>query len=463
MAKRKRPLKKSILTGAVIFILILCVVLSVVQYNSFKTMLYSHYRSHIEGILHFAASDIDVDDLEQCIATGVESEKYMKLQKMLDKIKESLNIHYIYAVVPLNTEPFDNIRNVIAGATRYENENEAEDLVRLNSLTGDSYSAETAKKYLDAYESGEISFFEATSEWGTDYTGLLPLLNTAGNPVAALCVDVDTAEISGKLRNNIVEGNILILLLGMLFVGVFYVWAERKVSDPIEQLETSVVEFASKCRDQKDPEALDIDVPVIRTHNEVETLADAVSQMGSAIRDYVKNIASTERELERVTLLANQDNLTGVRNKNAFDTYMAELEAKISEGDNMPFALLLADMNHLEKVNDTCGHEKGDQYIQKTCCVLCEVFSHSPVFRISGDEFAVVLTGQDYQERNALLRWVRTTFREMEQDETLPLWERCSAAIGVAECEPGTELAFDGIIDRVMENMVQEKERMKNQ
>ena len=463
MARHKKPLKKSILTGAVIFILILCVVLSVVQYNSYKTMLYSHYRSHIEGILRFAEAEIDADDMARCISSGEQSDIYKETQKALDKIKENLSVHYIYVVIPLNAEPFDNMKNVIAGVTQYEYENEADELVRLNSLTGDSYSSETARKYLDAYESGGLSFFEASSQGGRDFTGLLPVLERNGKKVAALCVDVDINEIDSKLRNNIIEGNILIILLGMLFVGAFYVWAERKVSDPIEQLETSVVEFASKCRDQKDPDALNIDVPVIRTHNEVETLADAVSQMGSAIRDYVKNIASTERELERVTLLANQDNLTGVRNKNAFDTYMAGLEAKISEGDNMPFALLLADMNHLEKVNDTCGHEKGDQYIQKTCRVLCEVFSHSPVFRISGDEFAVVLTGQDYQERNALLRWVRTTFREMEQDETLPLWERCSAAIGVAECEPGTELAFDGIIDRVMENMVQEKERMKNQ
>ncbi|MBR3105980.1 MAG: GGDEF domain-containing protein [Clostridia bacterium] len=462
MAKHKRPLKKSILTGVIIFILLLCVVLSVVQYNSYKTMLYSHYKSQITGILRFAELEIDVNDLARCIETGVKTDKYLETQKSLDKIKESLNVHFIYIVVPLNTEPMNNMKNVIAGATQYEYEYEADEIVQLNELTGDSYSPETARKYLDAYQSGELSFFEASSQWGCDFTGLLPLLDAGGKPVAALCVDVDVAEINGKLRNNIVEGNILILLLGMLFVGAFYVWVERKVSDPIEQLEASVVEFASKCRDQKDPEALNIDVPVIRTHNEVETLADAVSRMGSAIRDYVQNIASTERELERVTLLANKDNLTGVRNQNAYDTYMAELQSKIAEGDQEPFALLLADLNHLEKVNNTCGHEKGDQYIQKTCRVICEVFSHSPVFRISGDEFAVVLTGQDYQERNALLRWARTTFRDIEQDETLPLWERCSAAIGVAECEPGTDLTFEGITERVMESMVQEKERMQN-
>ena len=48
----------------------------------------------------------------------------------------------------------------MAGATQYEYEYEADELVRLNSLTGDSYSPQTAAKYLNAYQSGKLTFFE---------------------------------------------------------------------------------------------------------------------------------------------------------------------------------------------------------------------------------------------------------------------------------------------------------------
>ncbi len=455
-----RPLKKTILTGTILFILVLCIVLSSVQYNSSKAMLYDQYQSYMSGILHFVAKDIDVDDLEKCISTGVESAKYHELQTELDKTKERLDIHFLYIVVPLNTEPTDNLKNVIAGATQDEYEHEADQLVRLNTLTGDSYSAEAAKLYLDAYTSGELTFFEAKSEWGNDYTGVLPLLNTNGELVAALCVDVDVAEIQGRLRNNIVEGVTLIILLGLLFIGVFYIWTERKVSEPIELLVNSVADFASKCRAQKDPEALSMDVPIIRTNNEVQRLAEAVSKMSEAIREYVQNIATTENELARVTALANKDNLTGIRNINAFHSYTSKLATAMRNEEELSFALLIFDMNHLEKVNDSCGHEKGDEYIQKTCRVICEIFSHSPVFRISGDEFAVILTDQDYHDRNALISWARSSFQNLEQDESLPLWERCSAAIGVAEYHPGTDYSFDKIIARAMESMYCEKERM---
>lgn len=99
-----------------------------------------------------------------------ESPKYDELQALLDKVKERLEIiHFIYVIVPLNAEPVDNVKNVIAGATQYEYEFEADEIVQLNSLTGDSYSAEAARQYLDAYNTGALSFFESSSEWGTDW------------------------------------------------------------------------------------------------------------------------------------------------------------------------------------------------------------------------------------------------------------------------------------------------------
>ncbi|MBR0410469.1 MAG: hypothetical protein IJI25_05640 [Eubacterium sp.] len=57
---------------------------------------------------------------------------------------------------------------------------------------------------------GKLSFFEEISEWGDDYTGLLPLFDSRGNRVAALCVDVDVAEIHRTLRKNI-AGNITLI------------------------------------------------------------------------------------------------------------------------------------------------------------------------------------------------------------------------------------------------------------
>ena len=47
----------------------------------------------------------------------------------------------------------------------------------------------------------------------------------------------------------------------------------------------------------------------------------------------------------------------------------------------------------LKLINDTYGHEKGDIYLKTACNAICDVFRHSPVFRMGGDEFAVLLQG----------------------------------------------------------------------
>ena len=55
------------------------------------------------------------------------------------------------------------------------------------------------------------------------------------------------------------------------------------------------------------------------------------------------------------------------------------------------------DLNNLKTINDTYGHDKGNIAIMKLANMICEVFSKSPVFRIGGDEFAVILFKKDYR------------------------------------------------------------------
>ncbi|MBR6917160.1 MAG: GGDEF domain-containing protein [Clostridia bacterium] len=70
-------------------------------------------------------------------------------------------------------------------------------------------------------------------------------------------------------------------------------------------------------------------------------------------------------------------------------------------------SLVVADVNELKKVNDTFGHSAGDDYLRKACNTVCRIFDHSPVFRVGGDEFAVVAQGDDYKNMEELLGKVR--------------------------------------------------------
>ena len=49
------------------------------------------------------------------------------------------------------------------------------------------------------------------------------------------------------------------------------------------------------------------------------------------------------------------------------------------------------------------GHSAGDDYIRSACEIICNIYKHSPVFRIGGDEFVVILKGGDYNKRDELV------------------------------------------------------------
>lgn len=102
--------------------------------------------------------------------------------------------------------------------------------------------------------------------------------------------------------------------------------------------------------------------------------------------------------------MANRDALTGVKNKHAYVQAEIEMDALIGAERNPPFAIVVCDINGLKRVNDTQGHSAGDAFIKSACSIICQTFKHSPVFRIGGDEFTIILKGDDYMNRDTLIR-----------------------------------------------------------
>ncbi len=88
--------------------------------------------------------------------------------------------------------------------------------------------------------------------------------------------------------------------------------------------------------------------------------------------------------------------------------------------------------------------------------MICEVFAHSPVFRIGGDEFVVVLKDRDYENVETLREQF---YQRMETQEWTEPWYRVSAAIGYAK-KRGAESHVD-VFKRADQDMYREKHRLK--
>ena len=156
------------------------------------------------------------------------------------------------------------------------------------------------------------------------------------------------------------------------------------------------------------------------------------------------------------------DALTSVRNKGAFANYIEELQAKVEEDpEHTEFAIAAFDCDDLKSVNDLYGHEKGDIYLKTSCRLICKVFQHSPVFRIGGDEFAVVMRGEDYRNRADLTDTFARTAAAVNAG-TENRWEEVHVAMGIAAYDPEQDHSVLDTMRRADKVMYTNKRTRKN-
>ncbi|MBQ7645996.1 MAG: GGDEF domain-containing protein, partial [Clostridia bacterium] len=168
-----------------------------------------------------------------------------------------------------------------------------------------------------------------------------------------------------------------------------------------------------------------------------------------------------KRELEHSKQLrmaenkAATDNLTGTKNRHAYSVKEDMIDAQIAEGSIEAFAVIVCDVNDLKTVNDKQGHHFGDRTIKLTCEIICRIFKHSPVFRIGGDEFVVILENEDYENRAELMEQLER--QSAQSGQTVG----STFSAGISEYRKGTDESLLKVFTRADEMMYMKKVSMK--
>ena len=174
MKRHKRPLNRSITLGCVLFIIALCGLLSVANLTMYKNYVYVDYRNYIDDLLDYTLSEIDGDDLKTCIETGEESEQYKKTLLFMDHMMDHFDdIHYFYAVLPLNTEETGNVMSVLSAERYHDRYIDTEGNLYLGWISDDEFDAATAAQFFEIMKSDGIVYFEEATEWGRQCRPLL--------------------------------------------------------------------------------------------------------------------------------------------------------------------------------------------------------------------------------------------------------------------------------------------------
>jgi len=178
----------------------------------------------------------------------------------------------------------------------------------------------------------------------------------------------------------------------------------------------------------------------------LDTLVAATRKMSERSEELEKHlqVSATEirtlrQNLESVQREAMTDPLTGLANRKAFDEKLKEA-ARIAENG---VCLLLGDIDHFKKFNDTWGHQLGDQVLKLVAFCLNEnVKGRDTPSRYGGEEFAVVLPGTALQSACDLADQIRRSVesKKVVKKATGELLGRITMSIGAAEYRPGESL-----------------------
>ena len=487
MGEISRPIQRSILIGCAVFAVLLCIALSIPSSMVISSALYERYDADLRHALNSVEAQIDEDDLYNCYVTDTVSQKYKDLQAFLNEYVDLYELEYLYCVIP---EVENNVmRNVISATSAAERAEGAEDMP-LSDIS-DAYDPDTLRRFEQLWDKPGISYFEEDSEWGAFYTAVLPLKTSSGETFALLCADIPIDTLHQTVNSYATTSVLIIVLISATFSLLLALWMRRNVTKPLAKLEESTRNFAETSHDATDPNSILFTAPEINTKNEVESLSDAITKMADDMRAYVYNAVtaeerarSAEEEAEGMTAIAYQDALTRVKSSAAFEkvksmlvstgessvesesqaeeVWGAAADGIVSMVETPEFALVMVDLNDLKTVNDTYGHDHGDKYIIGACHLTCEVFKHSPVYRIGGDEFVVVLKGIDYLDRETLVEALRNRFNALEGDLSREPWERYSAAVGIAVYNPELDSSTDDVLHRADEAMYENKRACKS-
>jgi len=115
---------------------------------------------------------------------------------------------------------------------------------------------------------------------------------------------------------------------------------------------------------------------------------------------FFRDITKQEQEYQKMNYLANYDVLTDLPNRYFFNNYLNDKLQTLEK----PIAVVFISMNKIEKVNNTFGHESGDQLIKQTAERLKRIVEPIGfIARYSGDEFLVALEYQDQKEISSII------------------------------------------------------------
>jgi diguanylate cyclase len=194
-----------------------------------------------------------------------------------------------------------------------------------------------------------------------------------------------------------------------------------------------------------------------------QTLRTANAALASELDQTLESITTSRDEMAALSRSVTIDPVTGILNRVGLDQAMAGILDEATEG-HIRMSLGVVDIDNFKKLNDTYGHQIGDQILRLVGkALITSTREIDTVGRMGGDEFVMVIRGEDLMGARLLAERARRAIVDCDLTKVLGkgVLGNVTASIGVAQFRPGDTLA--GLFERADNCMFEAKSLGRNQ
>ena len=430
--------------------------IALISYLLFKDAAIDDRIKSVDAMDSVVLSNINPEHVDEYIKHGRTLEEYRKIEEKLYTLKNTnSDIKFIY-VYKIEEDGFHVVFDLNTSMIEADKPG---DVVEFE---------ESLTPYIDDLLAGKpIPPIITDDKYGYLLTLYKPLYDKNGDCQCYAAVDLSMDILSDYARTFVIK---LIALFAGCFIFIFAIglaFVENNIILPVNTMAYCAKNFSYDNEAAREKNIERIKGLRIHTGDEIENLYSALIRTTENLLNYFRylqrakgQVADMQVKVLEMDKIAHIDSLTGVKNKNAYTEEIAKIDKKIAAGD-AKFCIVMIDVNYLKRVNDTYGHERGNEYLINACRLACGVFGKEHVYRVGGDEFVVLIEGDKVSLCKYFVAQFGVEMNHKLSNEMLALWEKVSAAIGVAYYEAGKDKTADDVFKRADKEMYANKLAMK--
>ena len=221
----------------------------------------------------------------------------------------------------------------------------------------------------------------------------------------------------------------------------------------------SLHHFAGKLSDPQQPGfAAEVQKVMDDTRSTESSQRNLETRMG----DMMDEVESLRKQLEQVREESLTDALTGIANRKAFDLQLEQVYRDSNE-QKSPFCLVLSDIDHFKKFNDSFGHLVGDKVLRYVATTIKScVKGKDMAARYGGEEFVLILPQTDLKDAKIVADQIRqaVSVRELKDKRANQDYGFITISLGIAQYQPGEQPME--ILSRADQALYQAKENGRN-